>query len=345
MGHGAAGTRLSRPAPALSHGAAPADCRIPVTVVAGYLGAGKTTLVNHLLRNAEGRRIAVLVNDFGELPIDADLIESQSGEVIGIAGGCVCCSFGSDLMGALARIARAEPAPEHVLVEASGVGLPGSVARSIALDPLFRIDSVVVLADCETVRSRAADTYMGDTITRQLAEADLVIANKADLVGPDGPGGLVELHAWLARSAPQARVVDAIRGAVPLWVLFDDHAPASLRGAGRGLLSGRIAPQGDAAARYESASFAVGHRVDAAALARALAAPVCGVLRAKGVVRDLDGSGSVLHVVGARTEAGPHAGPDTPGVACIGLRGRLDRDAIARAIAASCDTVNTAKKT
>ncbi|MEO8203088.1 MAG: GTP-binding protein [Betaproteobacteria bacterium] len=330
----------------MSHGAAPADGRIPVTVVGGYLGAGKTTLVNHLLRNAEGRRIAVLVNDFGELPIDADLIESQAGEVIGIAGGCVCCSFGSDLMGALARIARAEPAPEHVLVEASGVGLPGSVARSIALVPLFRIDSVAVLADCETVRSRAADTYMGDTITRQLAEADLVIANKADLVSP---GGLAELHAWLARSAPQARVVEAIRGAVPPAVLFDDHAPASLRGAGRGLLIGAIAPQGDAAARYESASFTVRHRVDAAALARALTSPGCGVLRAKGVVRDLDGSGSVLHVVGARTETGPHAGSEAgsnpAGIACIGLRGRLDRDAIARAIAASRDPVNTAKNT
>ncbi|MDA0225683.1 MAG: GTP-binding protein, partial [Proteobacteria bacterium] len=69
---------------------------LPLTIIGGYLGAGKTTLVNHLLRNAEGRRLAVLVNDFGDLPIDADLIASRDGNLLAIAGGCVCCSFGSD---------------------------------------------------------------------------------------------------------------------------------------------------------------------------------------------------------------------------------------------------------
>lgn len=75
--------------------AAPA---LPVTVIGGYLGAGKTTLVNHLLRHAGGRRLAVLVNDFGALPIDADLIEGADGAVLAIAGGCVCCAYGSDLI-------------------------------------------------------------------------------------------------------------------------------------------------------------------------------------------------------------------------------------------------------
>ncbi len=74
---------------------------LPVTVIGGYLGAGKTTLINHLLRQAGGMRLAVLVNDFGELPIDADLIESQDGDIISITGGCMCCAYGSDLMVAL----------------------------------------------------------------------------------------------------------------------------------------------------------------------------------------------------------------------------------------------------
>ena len=78
---------------------------VPVTLIGGYLGAGKTTLVNHLLRNADGRRLAVLVNEFGELPIDADLIEARDGNLISISGGCICCSFGSDL---LARADRFE---------------------------------------------------------------------------------------------------------------------------------------------------------------------------------------------------------------------------------------------
>ncbi|MBL8319631.1 MAG: GTP-binding protein, partial [Burkholderiaceae bacterium] len=78
--------------------------RVPTVVVGGYLGAGKTTLVNELLRQAEGQRIAVLVNDFGELTIDADLIVGASGDVLALAGGCVCCSFGADLIGTLRQV-------------------------------------------------------------------------------------------------------------------------------------------------------------------------------------------------------------------------------------------------
>ena len=104
--------------------------RTPVTVAGGYLGAGKTTLVNHLLRHAQGMRLAVLVNDFGELAIDADLIEAQSGDVLSIAGVC-CCSFGSDLIGGAGDAGRPRAGAGPVLIETSGVALPGAVARSV----------------------------------------------------------------------------------------------------------------------------------------------------------------------------------------------------------------------
>jgi len=95
---------------------------LPVTIVGGYLGSGKTTLVNHLLRNANGVRIAVMVNDFGELPIDADLIEAQDGDVISLSGGCICCSYGDDLSLSLQKL-RAQPTlPDHIVIEASGWG-------------------------------------------------------------------------------------------------------------------------------------------------------------------------------------------------------------------------------
>jgi hypothetical protein len=90
---------------------------IPTLILGGYLGAGKTTLVNHLLRHANGRRIAVMVNDFGELTIDADLIEGADGKVLALAGGCVCCSFGSDLVGALQDVSRRDPPPDLILIE------------------------------------------------------------------------------------------------------------------------------------------------------------------------------------------------------------------------------------
>ena len=82
---------------------------VPVTVIGGYLGAGKTTMVNQLLRHAEGRRIAILVNEFGDLPIDEDLIEAEGEDMIAISGGCICCSFGSDLTAALIKLSELTP--------------------------------------------------------------------------------------------------------------------------------------------------------------------------------------------------------------------------------------------
>jgi G3E family GTPase len=303
--------------------------RTPVTVAGGYLGAGKTTLLNHLLRHAQGMRLAVLVNDFGELAIDADLIESQSGGVLSIAGGCVCCSFGSDLIGALVTLAGREPAPDQFLIETSGVALPGAVARSVALLPSLSIDSVVVLADAETVRVRSTDQYMGDTILRQLAEADLVVLNKVDLVGA---GTLAGLRSWLEEAAPRARVIESVRAQVPAALLFGrGHESA---GPWSGPSPGRIRPLEPAAAVYESESFAVRTPLDVTGLAGDLAQPGCGLVRAKGVLRDADGSLKTLHVVGARFEvsaSGARAEAGT-GLACIGLSGRLDRGAIERAI-------------
>ena len=104
---------------------------IPVTLIGGYLGAGKTTLVNHLLRNADGRRLAVLVNEFGALPIDADLIVARDGNLISISGGCICCSFGSDLLAALIELKGRGDAIDHLLIETSGVALAG-IDRAIA---------------------------------------------------------------------------------------------------------------------------------------------------------------------------------------------------------------------
>jgi G3E family GTPase len=298
---------------------------IPVTVIGGYLGAGKTTLINHLLRTARGVRLAVLVNDFGELAIDADLIEARDDDVIAIAGGCVCCSFGSDLMAGLERLAARTPAPDHVLVETSGVALPGVVARSVALVPGFGRDGVVVLADADTVMARAADRYMGDTIGRQLAEADLLILNKIDLPASDH---LIALRGWLATMVPQARLIDAVRGEVPLEVVL---------GSGPGVADGterELDPPDDANLCYEARSFAIPPGTDARALAHALARPETGVIRAKGIVSDRDGSRKWVQIVGARVEI---ADVDTPGrsqdvIVCIGARGILAPVAIEDAI-------------
>ena len=92
---------------------------LPVVIIGGYLGAGKTTLINHVLRNAGGRRVAVLVNDFGEINIDADLIEGATAGVLSLSGGCLCCSFGDDLVGTLQALAQGDGRPDVVLIELS----------------------------------------------------------------------------------------------------------------------------------------------------------------------------------------------------------------------------------
>ncbi|MFM9982722.1 MAG: CobW family GTP-binding protein, partial [Burkholderiales bacterium] len=238
------------------------------------------------------------------------------------------CSFGSDLMGALMELAKMDPPPDHVLLETSGVAMPGVVARSAALLPALTIDSVVVLADAETVRARAADRYMGDTITRQLQEADLVVLNKADLVDTTE---LDALRQWMAQVAPRAALVEAVRATVPTAVLFGHgHVPV-----GTGVLSsGTLQPLEAAETRYASASFSPQSPVDVGMLARSLAHPECGLVRAKGVLRDRDGSLKTLHLVGARFEVTPYAGPGdaATGLACIGLRQRFSHDAIQSAL-------------
>ncbi|MEJ2174968.1 MAG: CobW family GTP-binding protein [bacterium] len=311
--------------------AAQHDLRLPVTVIGGYLGAGKTTLVNHLLRQADGRRLAVLVNDFGALPIDADLIEGQDGEVLSLAGGCVCCSFGSDLIAALMQLPARRPPPDHVLVEASGVALPGAVAAALSLFAGVVLDAVVVLADAETVRERAADRYMGDTVAQQLQAADLLVLNKIDLVAPQARGAL---HAWLATMAPGAKVIDAVRARLPRETVLGVELGSGRARAAPALRSGTLRPPAFADALFERIEMPLAQPVDARALAAALAEPRLGVIRAKGILQDQDGAPTALQLVGARAELGTLASAHAARgrLVCIGLKGQLNAAAIRTAV-------------
>lgn len=213
-------------APGAASGAA--GC-IPVTVVGGFLGAGKTTLVNHLLRAAT-RRYAVLVNDFGAVNVDAALISGQDGDVLALANGCVCCSIGPDLGDGLARLARRRPAPDHIVVEASGVSDPWRVAQLVKLEAAVALDSVLVLVDADAFPGQLADPYLADTLERQLARADLVVLNKCDLAGP---GKRAAAEAVL-RIRPDARIAEVAGAALPEALLGGGTAPGGAAPGGTG---------------------------------------------------------------------------------------------------------------
>jgi G3E family GTPase len=193
---------------------------LPFTVIGGYLGAGKTTLLNHLLGNARGLRFAVLVNDFGSVNIDVDLIRSHDGETIDLGNGCMCCSLVNGFGAAIGQVRRRAHDFDHVVIEASGVADPGKIAQYGQMYDL-PLDGIVVIADAEQVRTQAVNPYVGDTVQRQFAQADLILLNKSDLVS----GGEIEsLHSWLAGLAPATPVIGTVRSEVPPAVLLGVHA-------------------------------------------------------------------------------------------------------------------------
>jgi G3E family GTPase len=297
---------------------------IPVTLIGGYLGAGKTTLVNSLLRNAGGRRLAVLVNEFGALPIDADLIEARDDNLISISGGCICCSFGSDLVSALIDIRGRGQKIDHLLIETSGVALPGSIVQSLGLVPGLAIDGVIVLADAETVEERSRDRYMSDTVLGQLAVADIIVLNKIDLVSAPSTAATL---GWLARIVPGARVLPARNASIPPDIIMGRN-PETRH-------TGHMELHDHETTGFETLSLEIDGPRDADRLAGVLADPRLGLLRAKGFVRGLDGVLVTLQVVGRRAlvEAAP-SWVEGPGrLVCIGLTAEMDRAAILAAIA------------
>lgn len=190
---------------------------LPVTVVSGYLGAGKTTMVNQMLRNADGKRLAIMVNEFGDLPIDAYLIEAQGDDLIALAGGCVCCSYGDDLMAALGQMVGMDPAPDHIILEASGVALPGAIAASLSLMAGIETAGIVVLADVVQIDAQLANDYIGDTVVRQLEAADLVVLTKGDLASGEQMGHVAKTVLAHNRTAA---IIEASRGHLPLDVVL-----------------------------------------------------------------------------------------------------------------------------
>ena len=157
---------------------------IPLTLISGYLGTGKTTLINNLLRTTK-KKIALLVNDFGDVNIDESLIEARTDSVLSIAGGCVCCSYGNELIETLENMNSNEILPDHIVLEASGIALPSKIIQTISLMDFLSFHGTVLLTDASRLRSQLNDLYISDTISLQIEQHDLLVLNKTDLLEED----------------------------------------------------------------------------------------------------------------------------------------------------------------
>jgi len=190
------------------------DPRTPITIISGFLGAGKTTLLNHILTAPHGLKIAVLVNDFGAINIDASLVVSVEGDTISLSNGCICCTIRDDLMQATLDVLAREIPPEYIIIETSGVSDPVAVANSFMLPTLkrrVRIDSILVVVDSENFRSMDDDLYA--RALNQLDVADLIVLNKVDLAGVEV---VAALRKHIEAAFPYARILEAEHARIPL---------------------------------------------------------------------------------------------------------------------------------
>lgn len=295
---------------------------IPFTVIGGYLGAGKTTLLNHILRHNDGRRYGLLINDFGDINIDAELVASRDEQQINLTNGCVCCTLTDNFYEAIEQLLGQERPPEHIVVEASGVADVGTLAQYGHGEGLC-LDGVIVLADAETVRAKLHDRYVARTVRRQLEAADLVVLNKTDLISADA---LEALEAWLENEIPDVRLLTAVRGELPLAVLFGAHDDAV-----------PVAGATHVHERYSAWHYSAETIVDERQLRAFLDGLGEEVIRAKGLVAVGGDRSLEVQLVGERQELTERKQTFQPlsRLVVIGLEGMLEPDALDE-LAARC---------
>jgi cobalamin biosynthesis protein CobW len=267
--------------------------RIPVLVVSGFLGSGKTTLVRHLLADAQrsGARLAVISNEFGELGIDSELLGDASDDYVELRGGCVCCRLSDALVDTLQTL-RERARPDRIVVETSGVALPFDTQLNFWREPVchwIEDDVAVVVVNAEQL---AAQRDLGETFEQQVSSADFLLLNQIDRVGTEV---LPELEKRLRALEPEAPIVRAVRAAVAPALLFPPD-PAGRR-AQRRAASHEAPPHEHEAFATQTLDFPSG--LETGSLRERLSE--LGALRAKGFVVTREGL-RLVQGVGPRIE-------------------------------------------
>ncbi|MDC0736676.1 cobalamin biosynthesis protein CobW [Cognatishimia sp. SS12] len=226
--------------------------KLPVTVITGFLGAGKTTLVRNLMQNPQGKRLAVVVNEFGDVGVDGDILKScaipdcPAENIMELANGCICCTVADDFIPTIEALMALEPRPEHIIIETSGLALPKPLLKAFDWPDIrskITVDGVIALADAEAVAAgrfatdvakvdaqREADdsidheTPLSEVFEDQISCADIILLTKPDLAGPDGVAKAKEVIA--AESPRPIPVVEVAEGVMDPRVILGLNAAA-----------------------------------------------------------------------------------------------------------------------
>ncbi|HUD30137.1 MAG TPA: cobalamin biosynthesis protein CobW [Novosphingobium sp.] len=226
--------------------------KVPTTVITGFLGAGKTTLIRHLLQNAKGRRLALVINEFGDVGVDGELVKGCNDEacpeddIVELANGCICCTVADDFLPTMMKLLDRPNPPEHIIIETSGLALPKPLVKAFQWPDIrtrATVDGVVALIDADAVAAgrfatdevalaaaRAADPTLDhdspleELFEEQLGCADMVVLNKTDLVAPEDLANVETLVA--AETRPGVKIVRADHGAVDIAALLGITAAA-----------------------------------------------------------------------------------------------------------------------
>jgi cobalamin biosynthesis protein CobW len=331
--------------------------RIPATVVTGFLGAGKTTLIRNLIANAKGRRIAVIVNEFGDMGFDGSLIadcddDCRPDHIVELTNGCICCTVADEFLPTMEALLKREPAPDHIVIETSGLALPQPLVRAFSWPTVAHrvtVDGVVTVVDAEAVAAGrfapdveatkaelAADPAIGhddpveELFEDQLRCADLVVISKTDLVSPAAAREAERIVRGETRTG-----TGIVRGnAAPADVLLGIAASAENDMTGR---ESHHELEGEEHDHDEFVSyvFAAGPFASLEALRARVGAVlgVANVLRVKGRVAVTGKSApATVQAVGPRLDVSFTPGVEAGGLVVIGLR-PLDETAIAAALA------------